>query len=52
MSLGEATSIEPFSLREYGKRCSSNFLWMKYLVSKKRLALQLHTTSTLLRQST
>ena len=26
MSLGATTSIEPFSLREYGRRCSSNFL--------------------------
>ena len=25
-SLGATTSIEPFSLREYGRRCSSNFL--------------------------
>ena len=46
MSLGETTFIEPFSLREYGKRFSSNFLLIKSFVSKKILALQLHTTST------
>ena len=32
-----ATYLEPFSLREYGKRCSLNFLLIKCFVSKKIL---------------